>query len=349
MILENLVRPNILQLKPYRSARQDYLAGILLDANENAYGSPVSISGIDLHRYPDPYQTNLRERLAAMNNVAAENVFVGAGSDEVIDLLFRIFCEPLYDNVVIPEPTYGMYRVSANIHNIPVRGSLLTDDFQLDIQDIVNKITEKTKLIFCCSPNNPTGNSISEKDILRLCTSGEVLVVVDEAYVEFAESPSLTSHIANNPNLVVTRTLSKSWGMAGIRLGYCIAHPAVIDFFLKVKAPYNVNSVSAKLALEALDAFAEREKIITTIRNERKRLMHRLSSMTCVREVFPSDANFVLVRVNDAGDVYSKLIQKGIIIRNRSSEPKLQNCVRITVGTPEENDALLSAMEDIQV
>jgi histidinol-phosphate aminotransferase len=348
MVIENLVRPNILRLKPYRSARQDYLDGILLDANENAFGSPISMDGIELHRYPDPYQTKLRERLAALHNVAAGNVFVGAGSDEVIDLLFRIFCEPLYDNVVIPEPTYGMYRVSANIHNVAVRGSLLTDDFQLAIQDIVSQITDKTKMIFCCSPNNPTGNIISIKDILQLCTSGDVLVIVDEAYIEFAESPSLTSHIADHPNLVVMRTLSKSWGMAGIRLGYCIAHSVIIDFLLKVKAPYNVNSVSAKLALQALDASEDRENVIATIRNERRRLMHRLGSITCVRDVFPSDANFVLVRVNDAGDIYSKLIQKGIIIRNRSSEPKLQNCVRITVGTPQENDALLSAMEDIQ-
>ncbi len=349
MNIEKLVRPNILQLKPYRSARQHYRDGMLLDANENAFGSPVSVNGVALNRYPDPVQTVLRKRLASMNNVPAENVFVGSGSDEVIDLLFRVFCEPAADNVIIPEPTYGMYRVSANINNVAAYTSLLTDELQLDVPDIINRVNDTTKLIFCCSPNNPTGNIIHKKDILKLCSATRALVVVDEAYIEFAETGSLVHEVASHPNLVVMRTLSKSWGLAGIRLGYCIAHPTVIEFLLKVKAPYNVNSVSAKLALNALDSFDERFNIVAAIKNERMRLVNYLNGREFVLRVFPSDANFILVQVTDAKKLYSSLIARGIIIRDRSSEPKLENCVRITVGTPEENDALIYAIEGIKL
>lgn len=349
MNIETLVRPNVLRLKPYRSARQDHLKGILLDANENPFGSPVSYNGLELNRYPDPYQAALRDRLAEVNSIPSGNVFVGAGSDEVIDLLYRVFCEPAVDNVVIPEPTYGMYRVSADIHNIEVNASILTDDFQLNVQDILNRVDDTSKMIFCCSPNNPTGNLFLKYDILQLCSSVNALIVVDEAYIEFAETESIAEHIAAYPNLVVMRTLSKAWGLAGIRLGYCLAHTSVIEYLLKVKAPYNVNSVSAKLALNAFDAVKRRERIIHDIRKERNRLMSKLSGFEYIRTVYPSDANFMLLRVDDAKRVYESLLERGIIIRNRSSEPKLENCVRITVGTPEENDALLEAMEELRV
>jgi len=347
MNIENLVRPNIAQLKPYRSARQDHSGGILLDANENAFGSPVFFDDLELNRYPDPYQSGLRERVATMIDAPGDTVFIGAGSDEIIDLLFRVFCEPSVDNVVIPEPTYGMYRVAAGIHNVSVSSSLLNDDFQLDVADIVRQTNERTKMIFCCSPNNPTGNVFSKEDIFQLCTATDALIIVDEAYIEFAGSPSLAGYVAEHPNLVVMRTLSKSWGLAGIRIGYCIAHPTIIEYLNKVKAPYNVNSVSAALALKAFEESKERERIIHTIREERKRLVKRLKKLPPVQHIYPSDANFLLVRVNNAKKVYSGLINEGIVIRDRSNEPKLDNCVRITVGTPEQNDALIKAMEEI--
>ncbi len=347
MNIENLVRPNITQLKPYRSARQDHTGVILLDANENAFGSPVFFDGLELNRYPDPYQSGLRERLAIMVDVPKDTVFIGAGSDEIIDLLFRVFCEPSVDNVVIPEPTYGIYRVAAGIHNVSVSSSLLNDDFQLDVADIVRQTNESTKMIFCCSPNNPTGNVFSKEDIFQLCTATGALIIVDEAYVEFAGSTSLAGYVEAYPNLVVMRTLSKSWGLAGIRIGYCIAHPTIIEYLNKVKAPYNVNSVSASLALKALEEPKEREQIIQTIREERKRLVERLQIVPQVQHIYPSDANFLLVRVNNAKKVYSKLINDGIVIRDRSNEPKLDNCVRITVGTSEQNDVLIQAMEEI--
>lgn len=347
MNINRLVRPNIVRLKPYRSARQDAFDGILLDANENAYGSPVSFSGLPLHRYPDPYQSKLRERLAGIHKFSAEQIFVGSGSDEVIDLLYRIFCEPGQDNVIIPEPTYGMYSVSAGIHNIEVQSSLLTDEFQLDVQDILSRVNRLTKMVFCCSPNNPTGNIFSQKDILHLCASTEALIVVDEAYIEFAGARSIMEYVNAYSNLIVIRTLSKSWGLAGIRIGYCIAHPGIIEYMQKVKAPYNVNSVSAALALRALDAIRERERIVEVIINEKKRLMGRLRSLNCVKRIYPSDANFFLIKVDNATVLYSKLRERGIIVRDRSSEAKLDNCIRITVGTPEENDALITALEEI--
>jgi len=347
MKIDNLVRPNIAQLKPYRSARQDHIGGILLDANENAFGSPVAFDDIDLNRYPDPYQSALRERLSETNGVAVNSLFIGAGSDEIIDLLFRVFCEPGYDNVIIPEPTYGMYRVSADIHNVPVRSCLLSDDFQIDLPEITSRIDKQTKMIFCCSPNNPTGNVLKKNDILNMCSVTNSIIVVDEAYVEFSDAVSLIESVKDYPNLVVLRTFSKAWGMAGLRLGYCVADPTVIKFLLKVKAPYNVNSVSAAMAMSALNKVKERDTIITSIRRERKRILSYLHSIQYVRRIFPTDANFILVQVEDADLVYSKLLEKGIVIRNRSREPKLNNCLRITVGTSEENDALLNAMKEI--
>ena len=347
MNIENLVRSNIIQLKPYRSARQDHSGGILLDANENAYGSPVQLDALELNRYPDPYQSVLRKRVAEINNTQMENVFIGSGSDEVIDLLYRVFCDPAVDNVIIPEPTYGMYRVSADIHNVPVKSSLLTDEFQLDREDILRQVDESTKMVFCCSPNNPTGNLLSEEDIFHLCNAINALIIVDEAYVEFADSESLVRHIAEYPNLVVMRTFSKSWGLAGIRVGYCVGHSAIIKYLQKVKAPYNVNSVSASLALKALEVQSERKQIVDTIRKERERLIEQLGKLAFVKQIYSSDANFFLIRVNNPRGVYTKLIDKGIIIRDRSNQPKLTGCIRITVGTPQQNDALIKAMEGI--
>lgn len=348
MNIEKLVRPNIKALKPYRSARQDYSSGILLDANENSFGSAIAFDGVSLNRYPDPFQTALRTKLAALHKAQMENMFVGVGSDEVIDLLIRLFCEPVSDSVLILEPTYGMYRVAATINNVPIRSCLLDDDFQIDLAAALRSVAPNTKMIFCCSPNNPTANRLRTKDILQLCNKTNTMVVVDEAYFDFAEGVSLSMLVNDIPNLVVLRTLSKAWGLAGIRLGYGIAHPTVISYLMKIKPPYNINALTSIEALKALDNVELVEQRITTIIIERKRLAAALADVSVVQTVFPSDANFLLVRCTDAAAVYRHLVQRGIIVRDRSAEPKLENCLRITVGTPEQNNILIQTMKELQ-
>ena len=332
MNIESLIRENIRALQPYHSARQDFLSGVLLDANENSFGSSLSINGLSLNRYPDPYQRELRTKLANINGVAAENVFVGVGSDEVIDLLLRVFCEPKHDSVILLEPTYGMYRVAASIQDVQIRSCLLTDKFQIDLDAVKKVIDETTKLIFCCSPNNPTANLLSSEDVLALCKLG-AMVIVDEAYIDFAQSTSLGKQILIHPNLVVLRTLSKAWGLAGIRLGCCIADPIVISFMMKVKAPYNINALTSRAALQALSNIDEVRRTVNSIIEERKWLSANLKAVSCIEHVFPSDANFILVRCKNADAIYEYLAAKEIIVRNRSKEPLLQNCLRITVGT----------------
>jgi histidinol-phosphate aminotransferase len=345
--IETLIRPNIRALKPYRSARQDFLTGVLLDANENSFGSAIAFEGLDLNRYPDPFQTALRSRLAQLHGVNRENLFVGVGSDEVIDLLLRTFCEPKTDATLILEPTYGMYRVAADVNNVHVDSCLLTDEFQIDVQAVRQSTKQNTKVIFCCSPNNPTGNLLNRADILNLCEHSSAIVVADEAYADFAEGESLVSAVERFPNLVVLRTLSKAWGLAAIRLGYAIAHPQIVSYLMKVKSPYNINILTSTEALKALDNTQHVEKSVTAVRTERKRLADVLSSFRFVEKVYPSDANFLLVRCSDARSLYQKLAQRGIIIRDRSSEPKLANCIRISVGTPEQNTLLLNAMKEL--
>ena len=345
MNLDELVRENIRALKPYHSARQDFLSGILLDANENSFGSTLSMDNISLNRYPDPSQRELRTVLAAMNGVTSENVFVGVGSDEVIDLLVRVFCEPKHDSVVLLEPTYGMYRVAASIQDVHVRSCLLTDRFQIDLDRVKKTIDPTTKLLFCCSPNNPTANLLHPEDILELCKLGP-MIIVDEAYVDFAQSQSLGTYVRANPNLVVMRTLSKAWGLAGIRLGYCIADPTVVSYLIKVKAPYNINALTSRAALRALQNGDVAQQKIGAIIEERAWLSGNLASLKCIAHVFPSDANFILVRCNDATALYNSLTEKNIIVRNRSTEPLLQQCLRITVGTRRENEQLLQAMKE---
>jgi histidinol-phosphate aminotransferase len=347
MDIETLIRPNIRKLKPYRSARQDYSSGILLDANENAFGSAVTFDGLELNRYPDPSQKQLRSRIAQLNNVGPENIFVGVGSDEVIDLLIRIFCEPRSDSVLILEPTYGVYRVAADVNDVKVNSSLLTDDFQIDLGNVYKKTDAGTKLVFCCSPNNPTGNLLRREDILALCKTTSAIVVVDEAYFDFAQAESVISAIGTHPNLVVLRTLSKAWGLAAIRLGYAVADPLIVSYLMKAKAPYNINILTSVEALRALEQTAHVEKSVAATAAERKRLVAELQGIGCVKKVFPSDSNFLLVRVSDARGVHQQLAQRGIIVRDRSSEPKLANCIRISVGTPEQNDMLLTALKEL--
>jgi len=345
MEIESLIRANIRTLKPYHSARQDFLSGILLNANENSFGSSLSVDDLSLNRYPDPYQRELRAVLAKMNGVAVENIFVGVGSDEVIDLLVRVFCEPKRDSVILLEPTYGMYRVAASIQDVQIRSCLLTDKFQIDRDAVKKTIDASTKLIFCCSPNNPTANLLCSEDILALCQLG-AMVIVDEAYVDFAQSTSMGKQILTYPNLIIMRTLSKAWGLAGIRLGYCVADPIVIFYMMKVKAPYNINALTSRAALQALCKREEVRQRIDSIVGERKWLSTTLSTIPCIEHVFPSDTNFILVRCKNATELYKYLVTKEIIVRNRSTEPLLKNCLRITVGTRQENEQLIQAMKE---
>lgn len=347
--IESLVRPNIVSLKPYRSARQDYLSGTLLDANENAFGSTIALGGLPLNRYPDPSQTQLRRELATLHSTSLENIFTGVGSDEVIELLIKTFCEPLQDAVLIVEPTYGMYRVSASIHGARIVTSLLTDDFQLNVEDVLQKVVDRVKVIFCCSPNNPTGNLLRHADILTMCRDSNAIVVVDEAYMDFAEAPSLIEVVRSYPNLVILRTFSKAWGLAAIRLGYCVADPIVVSYLMKIKSPYNINALTSALAIEALQEPERMKDIVRAIVSERNRLTKSMEQLPFVLNVFPSDSNFLLVRFNNAGVVYRWLTTSGFIVRDRRKEPLLDGCLRITVGTPSQNTLLLHSLRQIKL
>lgn len=341
--LEKIVRENIRDLKPYRSARDDLDSGILLDANENSFGSPIE-SELELNRYPMPYQEKLRSVIADYRKVDTENVFVGVGSDEAIDLLFRIFCSPGKDKVITNPPTYGMYKVSANINNIKVDEVLLTPDFQLQTERILNRVTDFTKLIFVCSPNNPTANDMDRNDIIHLLENFDGLVVVDEAYIDFSEQAGFAEEVKNYPNLVVLQTLSKAFGLAGIRLGIAIANPDIINYMMKVKAPYNVNKLTSQAALTGFGNSESVQKNIKSINSENNRIVAKLENLAQVENVFPSDANFLLFRVDDALNVYKKLADSGVIVRYRGNEPHCENCLRVTIGTTEENDQFLSSL-----
>jgi histidinol-phosphate aminotransferase len=347
MDIESLIRPNIRRLKPYRSARHHFTSGILLDANENAFGSAVTFDGLSLNRYPDPYQRDLRQALANLHAVQPENVFCGVGSDEIIDLLLRIFCEPQTNSMIVLDPTYGVYRVAADVNNVRVQSCVLDDNFQIDLSAVKQQLDNSTKIIFCCSPNNPTGNLLRRADILALCDSTKVIVVVDEAYADFASSPSLIADVSRIPNLVVLRTLSKAWGLAAIRLGYAVAVPLIVSYLLKVKAPYSINILTATEAIRALANKTYVQKVVSSTISGREGLRSGLKALPIVQCVFPSDANFLLVRFTQARAVYEALARRCIIVRDRSSEPKLTECLRISVGTPEQNNLLLTALKEI--
>ena len=350
MEIKNLVRKNILSLKPYTSARDIYESdkGILLDANENSLGSTFTgLGDVHLNRYPDPHQKDLRNLVGSYYSIAGKNLFFGVGSDEIIDLLIRIFCEPGKDTVLIPEPTYGMYKVACDINNIETINVLLDDKFQVDLAAVENNYKESTKIIFLCSPNNPTGNLLKKEDVLALCRRYNSIIVVDEAYIDFAEDGSLINEIKNYPNLVILRTFSKAWGLAGIRLGYCAADEEIIKILFKVKAPYNINSLT-RFALEsAVKNSTIKDKYVKSLTKERERLKNLLESLPGISKVYGSDANFLLVKLNDAQNVQKKLADKGIIVRDRSTQPKLENCLRISIGNEEENDLLWEEIKKI--
>lgn len=334
--LNKLVRKNVLNLKPYSSARDDFQgqASVYLDANENPYPTGYN-------RYPDPHQLAVKQKLAAIKQVEVANIFLGNGSDEVIDLLFRAFCEPGKANVVIPQPTYGMYAVSADINNVMIKSVRLTNDFDLDVEATLQACDDQTKLIFLCSPNNPAGKSITPAKAEALIQNFEGLVVVDEAYIDFTNHPGFVPLLKQYPNLVVLQTLSKAWGLAGIRLGLGFASAEIIQVLNKIKPPYNISILSQQVALEALGNEKQKNAWVREIIAAREKLTNQLKALPQVLEVFPSDANFLLTRVTNAKELYQKLVEKGVIVRDRSNVALCENCLRITVGTPEENEILI--------
>lgn len=338
--LQELVRPNIWKLKPYSSARDEYNgadASVFLDANENPYNNPNN-------RYPDPMQRELKSHLSRIKRVSAANIFLGNGSDEAIDLLFRAFCEPRIDNVVAIDPTYGMYQVCADVNDVEYRKVLLDEHFQFSADKLLAAADEHTKLMFLCSPNNPSGNNLCRDEIVKLLQAFDGIVVMDEAYIDFSETRSFLLDLALYPNVVVLQTFSKAWGCAAIRLGMAFASEKIIAIFNKIKYPYNVNLLTQKQALEMVLRPYEVERWVKVLKEERIWLEEAFRALPCTVEVFPSDANFFLARVTDAVDVYCYLVGKGIIVRNRHTVALCGNCLRVTVGTRPENEKLLDAL-----
>ena len=344
--IQKFLRKNIRNLTPYRSARDDYNEGLLLDANENSLGSPVR-NPLNLHRYPSPTQDDLRKRIANWRNVDYENIFLGVGSDEPIDLLIRMFCEPGKDSIMTTPPTYGMYRVAANINDVKIQEVPLTTSFQLQPDRILETAGPDTKILFLCSPNNPTANDLKRVDMLKLISSFPGIVVIDEAYIDFSRQESTAELVQQYTNLVVLQTFSKSFGLAGIRLGIAIANQEIIQVMLKVKAPYNVNKLTADTALKAFDQMTLIKFNIEKIIEERNYVAEQLSYAEPVEQVYPSNANFLLFKINDALTVYQKLAQEGIIVRYRGNEPNCENCLRVTIGLPDENRHFLRTLKKI--
>ena len=341
--LEKVVRPNIKTLKPYSSAKDEYTgeAKILLDANENSLGSPLTKW---YNRYPDPYQQQLKEKLAFVKQIAANQIFIGNGSDECIDILFRTFCEPGKDNIIICPPTYPMYEVGANINDIEIQKAPLLSDYQLNVAHIEQLVNQHTKIIWICSPNNPTGNSLDRIDIETILNHFDGIVVVDEAYINFSKQKSFVQSLIDYPNLVVLQTLSKAWGLAGLRIGMCFASPEIIGYMNKVKAPYNINIVTQELALQALEEVGQVNDMIQLLVDMRIALAEVIASMPHVIKVFPSDTNFLFVKIPHARKLYEYLLTLGIIVRDRSTLELCEDSLRITVGTEQENTALVDAM-----
>ncbi len=342
-MITSLIRSHLRNFEPYRSARSLYQKGIFLDANENPFGSVVSASAdTDLNRYPDPYSLDLRKALGRFFGMSKKNIFVGNGSDEAIDLLVRLFVE-VDEEIIVMEPTYGVYKVAAEIAGVAVRNCSLTSDFQVDIASLLSQINPKTKMVFCCSPNNPTGTLMKLNDIERLCESFNGIIVVDEAYVEFSSQPSFIKKVVDFDNLVILRTFSKAWGLAGARVGYAIAHELIIEYLQRIKYPYNLNRVSSKLAIDALGQYEKMMEFRTLILNEREKLARELTKLKF--RVFPSEANFLLVYYPNASVIAKKLAESaGIIVRDFNSKPLLKDCLRISIGTPEQNELLIQSL-----
>lgn len=340
--LQELTRPNIWALKPYSSARDEYSgksASVFLDANENPYNIPNN-------RYPDPLQRELKGLISPVKKVAPEQIFLGNGSDEAIDLAFRAFCRPGIDNVVAIHPTYGMYQVCADINDVEYRKVLLDEKFQFKAADLLNASDNNTKLIFLCSPNNPTGNNLDSKEIITLLNEFQGIVIVDEAYADFSDQPSFTGILDEYPNLIILQTFSKAWGCAAIRLGMAFASPEIIGIFTKIKYPYNINRLTQQEAISMMQRHYEVQRWINSVLEERTRLMKAFAQLPCCKRIFPTDANFFLTRVTHAKVIYDYLVGQGIIVRNRSNVTLCEDCLRITIGTRPENDKLLEALRN---
>ena len=340
--LENLIRPNIWTLSPYSCARNEFTgeASVFLDANENPYNQPFN-------RYPDPLQVQLKEKIAALKGVRPTQIMLGVGSDEPIDLIFRIFCEPAKDNVVAINPTYGMYGVCADINNVSYKQVNLNDDFTLDADKVLKACDKHTKVVFLCSPNNPTGNSLKRTEIEKIILGFEGIVVIDEAYIDFSNEPSWLASLDQYPNIIVLQTFSKAWGMAALRCGMAFASEEIIAFFNKVKYPYNLNLLTQEAVYKQVENVEQKNEWVKALLMERKSLIDALQALPLVKKIYPTDANFVLVKVDDANKIYKQLVDKGIIVRNRNTVTLCEGCLRITVGTPSENKQLLTALQQM--
>ena len=341
MNIEKLIRDNIKKMKPYSSARDEFenftQEMIYLDANENPYSN-------GFNRYPDPQQKDLKTEIAAIKDVYAENILLGNGSDEVLDLVFRAFCEPNRDNVITLPPTYGMYGVLANINAIENREVLLTDDFQPNVDTILNAVDKNTKIIFLCSPNNPTGNSFSDESVLKILNNFNGLVIIDEAYIDFSKNRSWLSELNDFPNLIITQTLSKAYAMAGLRVGILYASKSILEVLNKIKPPYNINISSQENAIRKLLQGTFKPQV-KKILNERDKLIEELLNFSFIEKIYPTDANFILIKVDNADKRYQQFLVNGIVIRNRSNQPLCENCLRITIGTKEENLNLIETLK----
>ena len=338
--LEELVRPNIWSLAPYSSARNEYAgreARVFLDANENPYNQPYN-------RYPDPLQLELKEAISRVKGVPAANIFLGNGSDEAIDLPYRIFCRPGVDNVVAIEPTYGMYKVCADVNDVEYRRVLLDEHYQTTAEQLLNACDEKTKIVWLCTPNNPTGNCLLREEVMKVIEGFQGIVIIDEAYSDFSSQQPLRTELARHPNLMVLNTLSKAWGCAAIRLGMAFASTDIIALLNKVKYPYNINQLTQEQALKALSDPFEVDKWVKLLLLERSRMMDAFRLLPICEEVYPTDANFFLARMTDAQTIYNYLVDRGIIVRNRTRVQLCRNCLRITIGTKSENNELIAAL-----
>ncbi len=338
--IDQLIRPNIKALKPYSSARDEFSGeeAIFLDANENPFNPPYN-------RYPDPYQRKLKEQIAKIKNIPSNYIFLGNGSDEAIDLAYRAFCEPGVDNVVAIDPTYGMYLVAADINNIETRKVKLTTEFELNIDAILNATDANTKLLFICSPNNPTGNSFNAEDIISIIEKFEGIVVLDEAYIDFVPEKSFIPKLKSYANLVILQTFSKAWGMAGIRLGMAFASPEIISIFNKIKYPYNVNILTQKTALDLLQNEDDMTKWVKEILEAKAIMKDKLKAYSFIHKIYPSDANYLLVKTDNAKGIYNYLVEQGVVIRDRSSVALCEGCLRITIGSTEENNGLYAGLD----
>ncbi|MCA0153027.1 histidinol-phosphate transaminase [Winogradskyella vincentii] len=344
MKIENLLRENIKTIKAYSSARDEYKNAsadmVFIDANENPFKTNVN-------RYPDPQQTKVKQRLAEIKGVSTTQILLGNGSDEVLDLIFRAFCEPNYDNVITLPPTYGMYKVLADLNAVDIISVELDNDFEPKVDEILAVQNNNSKLLFLCSPNNPTANSFNSKKVEQLIREFNGIVVIDEAYIDFSSQESWLGRLNEFPNLIVTQTLSKAYGLAGIRLGICYASGFIISVLNKIKPPYNVNQLTQDKALERLNEIKEVEDQIASILKERDLLISELNSISIIKTIYPSDANFVLAKVDEADLRYKQLIDKGIVVRNRTTQPLCKNCLRFTVGTPNENKTLIKILNEL--